>query len=96
MSLIVKSERAVFDVSVIKCGALIYGKHSSWPEGTGGFILQVNEEEITVQHYAGVGKVTNHYRIPVNEAAAGEWELRWSDNLTNVETYVPENQEGQA
>lgn len=90
MALIVDSVTKVFDTAQIKKGHLMYAKHSSWPEGHGGFVTAVTDKQITVQYHPGIANVTNHFFLPANEVAAGEWEVRWSVDLTVVEDYEQE------
>ena len=40
-----------------------------------------------MQYYPGIGNVTNHFVIPVAEAAEGQWEIRWSADMTEVKEY---------
>lgn len=86
MALILTASRPVFDTTVIKRGDLIYAKHRSWPEGHGGIVTRVAEDKLTVQYHPGIGNVTNHFFIPASEVAAGEWLVRWSEDLSAVNT----------
>ena len=86
MALILKASRDVFDTSVVGRGFLIFAKHRSWPEGKGGIITRVAEDKLTVQYHPGIGNVTNHFFIPASEVAAGEWLVRWSEDLSTVNT----------
>lgn len=90
MALIVDTVSKVFDTALVKRGYLMYAKHSSWPEGRGGFVTAVTEKQITVQYHPGIANVTNHFFLPADEVAAGQWEVRWSENLTVVEEYKAE------
>lgn len=90
MSLIIERQEIMFDLSQIKQGYLIYGRHSTWKEGKSGFVTSATEKKLTVQYHPGIGNITNHFFIPVSEAAAGEWEIRWSADLTEVWEHKPE------
>lgn len=90
MPLIIDSTKRVFDVSLLKKGYLLFAKHKTWPEGKGGFVTAVTEKEVTVQYHPGIGNVTNHFFLPAEEVASGEWEVRWSEDLTEVHQYVEE------
>ena len=45
------------------------------------------EDQLIVQYYPGIGNVTNHFIIPVSEAAEGQWEIRWSSDMTDIQEY---------
>lgn len=87
MELIMEKPAAVFDTGQIKRGHLLWGKHRTWNEGRAGFVTAVTEECLTVQYYPGIGNVTNHFMIPISEAADGQWEIRWSDDMSQVWEY---------
>lgn len=90
MALIVDSIAKVFDTAQIKKGYLMYAKHRSWPDGRGGFVTAVTDKQITVQYHPGIANVTNHFFLPSDEVEAGEWEVRWSEDLGVVEEYKVE------
>ena len=46
-----------------------------------------NGNEIAVQFHPGIGNVTNHFFILASEAAAGQWEIRWSVDMSEVYEY---------
>ena len=87
MGLLKDSVIKVFDASSIKKGNLVYGKHQTWQEGKAGFVTAVTEEELTVQYHPGIANVTNHFFIPASEVADGQWELRWSDDLSEIHEF---------
>lgn len=87
MELVITQPVPVFDLSQIKRGDLLYGKHFSWDEGRAGFVTAVTESQLTVQYHPGIGNVTNHFHIPVAQAAAGQWEIRWSTDMSEVHEY---------
>lgn len=84
MELITKKPVTSFDLDKIKRGYLLWAKHSSWPEGKAGFVTAATERQLVVQYYPGIGNVTNHFRIPVSEAAAEQWEMRWSADMSEI------------
>ncbi len=90
MALIVDSVSKVFDTSLIKKGYLVYAKHKSWPDGKAGFVTAVTEKQITVQYHPGIANVTNHFFLPADEVASGEWIVRWSEDMSVVEEYTVE------
>lgn len=87
MELITEKPVKQFDTSAIAKGNLIYAKHSSWDAGKSGFVTGVNGNEIAVQFHPGIGNVTNHFFILASEAAAGQWEIRWSVDMSEVLLY---------
>ena len=84
MELLIIENRPVFDTEQIARGCLMYARHRSWDEGRGGVVTRVTPEKLTVQYHPGIGNVTNHFYIPVNEAAEGEWEIRWTKDLLEI------------
>ncbi len=93
MSLITRQQTTLFDLSQIKQGYLLYARHYTWEKGKSGFVTSVTEKKLTVQYHPGIGNITNHFFIPVSEAATGEWEIRWSADLTEVWEYKPREDE---
>ena len=81
----------MIDLSQISRGHLLWGKHVTWPEGKAGFVTAATRDTLVVQYFPGIGNVTNHFIIPVEEAADGQWEIRWSADLKEVQEYgIPE------
>ena len=93
MGLIVDSVSKVFDTSQIEKGYLVYAKHRTWTEGKAGFVTAVTEKQITVQYHPGIANVTNHFILSVTEVVSGEWELRWSKDMSTVKEYKAEDGE---
>jgi len=91
MSLVIDTVSKIFDITLIKKGCLMYAKHRTWAEGKGGFVTAVKDTEITIQYHPGIGNVTNHFFLPVSEVTAGEWEVRWSEDLTTVSEFIVES-----
>lgn len=87
MALITEKPTAVFDMSQIDRGCLLWGRHSTWHEGKAGFVTSATENQLIVQYYPGIGNVTNHFIIPVSEAVSGQWEIRWSADMDEVQEY---------
>ncbi len=87
MALVTENPRAVFDLGEIERGHLLWGKHRTWNEGKAGFVTSATEDQLIVQYYPGIGNVTNHFIIPIAEAVDGQWEIRWSADMTEVKEY---------
>lgn len=68
-------------------------KHRTWPEGKAGFVTSATEKELIVQYHPGIGNVTNHFRIPIDEAVDAQWEIRYSHDMSEVKTYGIEKQD---
>lgn len=87
MALLIEKPAAAFELTQIGRGYLLWAKHFSWDEGKAGFVTTATENQIIVQYYPGIGNVTNHFIIPVSEAAKGQWEIRWSVDMVSVQEY---------
>lgn len=87
MELVIEKPVVAYDLTQIKRGMLLYGKHSTWSEGKAGFVTSAKEDQLIIQYHPGIGNVTNHFIIPVSEAVDGQWEIRWSADLTEVYKY---------
>lgn len=87
MALVTEKPVESFNLTQIGCGYLLWGRHSSWSEGKAGFVTAATEEQLVVQYHPGIGNVTNHFIIPVSEAAEGQWEIRWSADMSEVQEY---------
>lgn len=85
--LITEKPETVFDTSEIKAGYLVFAKNRSWNEGIGGFVTAVTDKEVVVQYHPGIGNVTNHFFIRANEVVAGDWEIRYSVDMSEVHVY---------
>lgn len=92
MPLVIENPKVSFDMTQIKKGYLLWGRHSTWNEGKAGFVTSCTEEQLIVQYYPGIGNVTNHFIIPVLEVADGQWEIRWSTDMTEVQEYGVEEE----
>ena len=95
MALIMEKPTAAFDMSQIKRGDLLWGKHCTWNEGKAGFVTTATEQQLIVQYYPGIGNVTNHFVVPVSEVIDGQWEIRWSTDMTEIKEYGVEIDEDQ-
>ena len=96
MGLLIEKPVAVYDLSQIYPGCVCFGKHRTWDEGKTGIVTSVTESRLTVQYHPGIRNVTNHFIIPVSEIIAGEWEIRWSADLSEVSEYVSEPEKEEA
>lgn len=90
MALVEEKTVKAYDLSQIQAGDLFYGKHETWNEGKSGIVTTANERELIVQYYPGIANVTNHFIIPASEVYAGEWEARWSHDMSEVYEYAEE------
>lgn len=95
MALWIEKTIVLYDLSQIHLGDLCYAKHITWEVGRAGFVTSVTEQQLVVQYHPGIGNVTNHFRIPVSEAAEGQWEIRWSADLSEVMEYRRKKEENE-
>lgn len=87
MALVTEKPVASFDLTQIERGYLLWGRHFTWNEGKAGFVTSATEELLIVQYHPGIGNVTNHFMIPVSEVVDGQWEIRWSADMSAVQEY---------
>lgn len=87
MSLIIEKPVASFDMTQIKRGFLIWGRHYTWDEGKAGFVTSATDSQLIVQYHPGIGNVTNHFIISASEVVDGQWEIRWSADMSEVSEY---------
>lgn len=87
MSLVTEKSRVAFDLAKIERGHLLWGRHRTWNEGKAGFVTSATEDQLIVQYYPGIGNVTNHFIIPVSEVVEGQWEIRWSVDMTKIQEH---------
>ena len=87
MSLITEQPTSAFDLEQIKRGHLFWGKHRTWNEGEAGFVTSATEKQLIIQYHPRIGNVTNHFRVPISEVADGQWEIRWSADMSEVFEY---------
>ena len=85
--LIVNEHTERFNMEEIRRGTLICAKHRTWKEPEKGFVVSANEREVIVQYPPVIGNVTNQFFISAKEAAAGEWEIRYSNDMQTVIVY---------
>lgn len=95
MALVTEKPVAAFDLSQIGRGYLLWGRHFSWDEGKAGFVTAATEDQLIIQYYPGIGNVTNHFVIPVSEAASGQWEIRWSSDMAEMQEFNIKSGAGQ-
>lgn len=93
MALVIEKPVAAYDLTQIKAGYLFYGRHRTWDEGKSGIVTSVTEKQLTVQYYPGIANVTNHFVIPAEEIIAGEWEVRWSADMSGISEIKADSQE---
>ena len=93
MALVVEQPIATFDLSEIARGELVYFKHRTRPEGKDGFVTSATEKELIEKYQTSIDNVTNHFRIPIDEAVDAQWEIRYSHDMSEVTTYGIEKQD---
>lgn len=94
MSLVIEQPAQVFNLEQIKRGYLFWGKHRTWNEGEAGFVTSATERQLIIQYHPRIGNVTNHFRVPISEVIDGQWEIRWSADMSEVFEYGTKKDEG--
>lgn len=84
MALIKDTTGNEFDLTAIGKGWLAWCKHTSWNFDRAGIVTSAKKDVLVVQFYPQIANVTNHTIIPVKEVVNGEWEIRWSKDLSEV------------
>lgn len=87
MALVTERPAVSYDLTQIGFGYLLWGRHRSWNEGKAGIVTGVTKDTLFVQYYPGLRNVMNHFIIPVSEVADGQWEIRWSADMTEIQEY---------
>lgn len=95
MALVIEKSAKTYDLTQIQRGYLLWGRHYTWNEGKAGFVTAATEDQLIVQYHPGIGNVTNHFVIPVSEAVEGQWEIRWSKDMSEVFEYEQETEGGE-
>lgn len=95
MALVVEKPEISYDLTQIQRGYLLWGRHYTWNEGKAGFVTSATEEQLIVQYHPDIGNVTNHFVIPVSEVVDGQWELRWSSDMSEIFEYEQEPEGGE-
>lgn len=93
--LLTEKSEMIYELSQIRPGCLVYAKHYTWDSGRAGFVTSATEKNLTIQYHPEIGNVTNHFHIPVEEAAAGQWEIRWSFDMSKVFEYNVAPEDGE-
>lgn len=88
MELLIEKPTVAFNLEQIERGNLLWGRHRTWNEGKAGFVTSATENQLIVQYYPGIGNVTNHFIILVDEVVDGQWEIRWFSNKMEMHGYV--------
>lgn len=87
MALLTEKPVTTFDLTQVACGYLLWAKHRTWNEGKAGFVTSATESRLIVQYHPKIGNVTNHFMIPISEVIEGQWEIRWSVDMSKIQEY---------
>lgn len=79
-----------FDLTEIHRGTLIRAKHRSWSDPVTGFVASAKKSVVLVQYPPTIQNVTNHFFIPAKEAADGQWEIRYTNDMETIAKYPEE------
>lgn len=95
MALVIEQPTSTFDLKQIKRGYLFWGKHRTWNKGEAGFVTSATEKLLIIQYHPRIGNVTNHFRVPISEVIDGQWEIRWSADMSEVFEYGTKKEDNQ-
>lgn len=84
MPLIVPSGAAVFDAGAIGRGDLIRAKYLGWDGARNGVVVQVEGDEVSVLYRPEIANVISFFSIRAGEVEAGDWEILWTHDFTQV------------
>ncbi len=87
MELFLEKCKGVFNTG-IKKGTLIWAKKDGWDAGIPGFVSSVSEDRLVVMFHPDVSNVVNHYIVPAEEVAENRWQVRWSEDLAEINELV--------
>ena len=72
MALVTERPRAAYDLTQIRRGYLLWGRHRTWNEGKAGFVTTATEDQLIIQYYPGVGNVTHHSCVRGGRGSVGD------------------------
>lgn len=87
MPLIINRTASIFDPDGIHRGDLVRAKHAGWLDAKNGIVTAVTTDKVTVLMIPAIGNVTNYFVITSVDAAAGSWEVRWTSDLSAINTH---------
>lgn len=93
MDLLLNETGKEFNTEAIEKGYLISAKHSCWTESKNGIVSSVSSDELRVIYCPGISNVTRFFFIKADDVADGQWDLRYSKDLQDIEEYKPEEKE---
>lgn len=94
MSLINTGDSSKFNKDEIQRGFAIWARRINEPEGRTGFVNSVTDSSIVANFAPGINNVVNHFIVNAEEVAGGEWEIRYSQDLSTVYEYPEKDSEG--
>lgn len=90
MDLLISESGKVFNTEAVQKGFLVSAKHKCWDEPKNGIISSVTPDELRILYCPGIANVTRFFFVRASEVDEGQWELRWSEDMTSIEEYKPE------
>lgn len=92
MSLIISNTESIFNGESIHRGDLIRAKRTGWLTAKNGIVTAVTATKLTFLTMPNIGNVTNYFVITAEDAAVGNWEVRWTGDFVTISTHgVPED-----
>ena len=88
MSALIFDTKALFNTAELHMGTIAYVKKTGWDEGITGTVMDTSEERLRIMYLPKIQNVANQCFVPAFEAAAGLWEIRYSnDGLLTIGSY---------
>ena len=86
--LLTDDTKKIFNTTEIHRGTIVYAKHQAWNFGVTGTVVETSAVRLRIEFLPAIQNVVNHLFVPVEEVAAGLWELRYSnDGMATVSSY---------
>lgn len=84
MEIVTTGERIEFSPEVIKKRGFLRAKYIGWDEPRNGLIVYAGREYLKVLFQTGINIATSFYVVKASEVAAGQWDLAYSNDLTEA------------
>jgi hypothetical protein len=87
MALITSKTEELIDLTAISRGALIQAKEATWTTAKNGIVTAATAEKLIVISLADAGSMMNYFEILASEAAAGNWVIKWTNDMVTINSY---------
>lgn len=75
MSIILNSDRATFDLEVVKARDFLRAQYHTWPEPRNGLVVSVTEDTLMALFLPAIHQSACYFRVKADEIKAGKWRL---------------------